>query len=350
MESSAGIRRKHTKSLDIRKHKKDWLDVEFLKRMQSYYREFAAAVLSHKDRRTVSQCCICKSRESLPIGASHGIPYRQCAVCTHIFAQIVLREVDLLAYYKAHYFSTATSIAYLNRDDARNRLHELLTPKVSFVSDFVRTARRRWLDVGAGQGGIVSCAQAMGFDAAGLELGSDAIEFGRSVLGVSLEQHTIDRELKEKGRGSCDVVSYFMVLEHVADPVEQVRYAAEILAPDGLLVVEVPTGDSVSAMGDLAFPNQGLRQLVVEHIMNYTTKSVTHLVEHNGFVVEGLWFLGQDIFNTIMHLAMQVPGFLETRLCDFFLDNSDAFQRVIDEKELSDEVIVVARKKRNVSA
>ena len=60
-------------------------------------------------------------------------------------------------------------------------------------------------------------AQAMGFEATGLELGKDAIEFGRSVLGVSLAPHTIDRELEEKGPGSYDVVSYFMVLEHVAD-------------------------------------------------------------------------------------------------------------------------------------
>lgn len=345
MTSRVPIRRKHTKPLDIRKHKKDWLDVDFLNRMQSYYEKFSAAVLNHEHRITVTNCCICKSSDSVPIGFSHGIPYNQCATCSHIFAQFVLSEADLLAYYKAHYFSTPTSLAYLNSDDARNRLHDLLAPKIAFVSEFVKTARRRWLDVGAGQGGIVSCARAMGYDAHGLELGESAVEFGRDVLGVSLTKHTIDQELKLKGHASYDVVSYFMVLEHVMDPVEQVRYAWEILAPQGLLVVEVPTGDSVSAMGDLAFPNQGLRQLVVEHIMNYTTKSATHLVESNGFEVEGIWFLGQDVFNIVMHLAMRIPGFLATRLCDFLIDNSDALQKVIDEKELSDEIILVARKR-----
>jgi len=345
VRDNPSITTKYSKSLEIRKHKKDWLDPAFLRRMQAYYKEFAEAVLNHKDRVTVTRCCICGSNASAPLGTSHGIPYRQCTNCTHVFAEIVLREKELLAYYDAHYFTTATSVAYLNKDDARNRLHGLLAPKVDFAASFVKTARRKWLDVGAGQGAIVSCANSLGFDAAGLELGTDAIEFARTALGVKLAQHTIDRELAEKGPGSYDVISYFMVLEHVADPVEQVKYAAKLLSRDGLLVVEVPTGDSVSAMGDLAFPGQGLRQLVVEHIMNYTTKSVTYLVENNGFAVEGLWFLGQDMFNTVMHLAMQIPGFLETRLCNFLLDNNDAFQKVIDERKLSDEVIVVARKK-----
>ena len=56
--------------------------------------------------------------------------------------------------------------------------------------------------------------------------------------------------------------------------------------------------------------------------------------------------MGQDIFNLVVHMALSNPSFLDSRLCSFLLDHNDALQKVVDEKEQSDEVILVARKPR----
>jgi len=101
----------------------------------------------------------------------------------------------------------------------------------------------------------------------------------------------------------------------------------------------------VSAMSDIAFPKQGLRQTVSSHIMNYTRGSLDHLVAANALDVEARWFLGQDVFNLVIHMALSNPAFLNSRLCEFFLDHNDSLQRAIDETERSDEVILVARKR-----
>jgi hypothetical protein len=116
------------------------------------------------------------------------------------------------------------------------------------------------------------------------------------------------------------------------------------LAPGGLLVVEIPKADSVAAMSDVVWADQGLRQLVGSHVMNYTLGSVTHLIERNGFTIEGMWFMGQDVFSLVTHMALRTPEFLNTPLCDFLLEHNNALQEVIDRTHKSDEVVVVARK------
>jgi SAM-dependent methyltransferase len=332
---------RHSKPLDVRQHKKDWLKIEFLRNLQRETGEFCEHVLAHPRQVAVDACYVCGSSQHRPFGVTYGVSYRECAECTHVYASVRLTPEDLTEYYRKKYF---VGTADVNPAEVDARAHRVLEPKLQFVADFVQTTRRRWLDVGAGNGGVVACAREMGFDAVGLEPGFEAREFARKVFGFQMQDHAIEQELAISGPGSYDLVSFFMVLEHVTDPAAQVRAATELLAPGGLLVIEVPTADSVSAMADISFPNQGLRQTVGVHIMNYTQGSLRHLVESNDLETEGLWFMGQDIFNLVVHMALSNPAFLDTRLCSFLLDHNDALQKVVDEKEQSDEVILVARK------
>ena len=318
---------RHSKPLDVRTHKKDWLHIEFLRNLQRDTREFSEYVLGHSRRVDVDACYICESRDSRPYGQTYGISYRECLGCSHVYANVRLTPDDLFDYYRKKYF---VGTADIDPGLVDSRAHMVVEPKLQFVSDFVRTERRRWLDVGAGNGGVVACAREMGFEAHGLEPGAEARRFARQVFGFDMGDHGVEDELRKSGPGSYDLVSFFMVLEHVTDPARQVAAATELLAPGGLLVVEVPTADSVASMADIAFPD--------------TQGSLRRLVGEQGLDVEGMWFLGQDIFSLVVHMALANPSFLESRLCQFFLDNNDGLQKVVDEKELSDEVILVARK------
>jgi SAM-dependent methyltransferase len=334
---------RYSKPLDIRQHKKDWLSLDYLRKLQRETQEFCDFVMAHPRRLAVTRCYICGSSDRRLFGETYGIPYHECARCTHVYADIRLTAEDLVAYYREKYF---IGTAEVDPERVDTRAHMIVEPKLRFISEFVRTGRRRWLDVGAGSGGAAACAREMGFEAFGLEPGAEARDFARKVFKLELQDHSIQEELAARGPGSFDVVSFFMVLEHVTDPAEQVAAAAQLLAPEGLLVIEVPTADSVSAMSDIAFPKQGLRQTVSSHIMNYTRGSLDYLVAANALDVEGRWFLGQDVFNLVIHMALSNPAFLNSRLCEYFLDNNDSLQRAIDETERSDEVILVARKRQ----
>lgn len=335
------VKSRYGKPLDVRNVKKEWFALEHLENLRSENRKFCEYTLNHPHRVSVDQCCICQSKDSAIYGTTYNIPYCQCTQCHHVYAKYKLKQEDLEKYYKGKYFENST---YLDKAQVSRRMQAMYEPKVSYVAEQLPGEKQRWLDVGAGNGSIVACARAMGFEAEGIELGENAIQFAREIHGIEMHCHTIDKEFERCGAQSYDIVSFFMVLEHVEDPVFQIREAWKLLRNDGKLVIEVPKADSVAAWGDIVYANNGMRQMVSDHVMLYTLDSINYLLGHNGFVAESRWFMGQDIFNTVIHLAIQEPSFLQSALCKFLLDFNDELQLVVDRQGLCDEVIVIAKK------
>jgi 2-polyprenyl-3-methyl-5-hydroxy-6-metoxy-1,4-benzoquinol methylase len=330
------------KPLDIRRHKKDWLSSDFLFRYRQQNLEFCRDVLNHPRRVNVQVCYICGSPDRALCGTVYGIPYFQCSECTLTYANYCLNNEDLAEHYRTQYF---TDSVYLDKEQVRLRNFLLMEPKLRFIGDFVRTGRRRWLDVGTGNGAVVFCAQEMGFEAYGLEPSPEGRLFAHEVFNVDIMEHPIGEELHKSGTGFYDVVSFLMVLEHVTDPADQVRHGTQLISQDGLIVIEVPLATSIAALSDIQFPDHALRQLCGSHMMNYTDRSLEYLAEKNDLDIVGKWYMGQDIFTLVLHFAQQVPGFLGSRLCDFFLDHNDELQSIVDAHGLSDEVVLVLRKR-----
>lgn len=104
---------------------------------------------------------------------------------------------------------------------------------------------RRWFDVGCGGGGLLKCAREAGFSVEGLELSPSGARVARE-LNITIHNRPLDECLSEVRGGPFGVISYCHVLEHVIDPLHELNTAAQLLAPDGLLLVEVPHFGSLS--------------------------------------------------------------------------------------------------------
>jgi SAM-dependent methyltransferase len=108
----------------------------------------------------------------------------------------------------------------------------------------VRRPGLRWLDYGAGLGGLVLEARARGADAYGFDEGYPATRMAATGVPSLAEPELASR------RGTFDVVTAIEVLEHLVDPLAVLSEIATLLAPGGY--VFATTGNAEPFRGRLA--------------------------------------------------------------------------------------------------
>ncbi len=102
---------------------------------------------------------------------------------------------------------------------------------------------RRILDIGCGAGKLLSAASAAGYACFGAEPSPDA----RQVLqkaGITAYSTVFEPTIP---RDHFDVVVFNQSLEHMPDPMAALRRAAELVRPDGQLIVSVPNFASIES-------------------------------------------------------------------------------------------------------
>ncbi len=214
-----------------------------------------------------------------------GRPYRRrllrCRNCGHFLSQcdLALEEMYAGEYASATYGARGIPLAYerimsLPRDRSDNagrvrRVNEL-------VQRFAPRGGRRLLDVGSGLCVFAACMKQAGWTCTVVDPDPRAAEHARRVVGV--EALAADfRDLN--GLGRFDLVTFNKVLEHVDAPAAMLAHSAGLLAPGGLVYIELPDGPS--AFSDPAGPLR--EEFFIEHRQVFSVASTDLLARAAGF-------------------------------------------------------------------
>ena len=92
---------------------------------------------------------------------------------------------------------------------------------------------QKWLDVGCAGGGLLQCVSKMGWYVEGLEPGP-AAGVVSSKLNFVIHQSDLRGAHGLLGAEQYGVVSYFHVLEHVFDPIQELLSVRQILSSSGI--------------------------------------------------------------------------------------------------------------------
>jgi SAM-dependent methyltransferase len=184
-------------------------------------------------------CPLTGSREAEVLATldRHGQPLRNIiSVASGIIYVDPLPVEDLAAFYRQDY-----RLAYKG-SFVPKRKHILRAGRVSLSrhahSGEIARAGMRTLDIGAGGGENVYLMSRLGCDAYGIEPNLGYGGFSRENYGVEVFLGMYqDAEFEP---GSFDLVSLYQVLEHLADPVEDLRRMSRFLKNGGLFLIEVP--------------------------------------------------------------------------------------------------------------
>ena len=146
------------------------------------------------------------------------------------------------------------------------------------------------LDVGAGKGEFMLTAAMMGWEVDGVEPSADFCRYAKETHRLDIH-HGVLGEVPEIDNRLYDAVTLNHVLEHVDDPHDLLKKAANRLKPEGVLFIEVPNCESsLLRLADIYFRFKGLKWSArlspfhpPFHKYGYSAKSIAYLLYACGY-------------------------------------------------------------------
>lgn len=161
----------------------------------------------------------------------------------------------------------------------------------------------RLLELGPATGEFVASAELAGWDVAGLETSAWAAEQATQVTD-RVQRGDLSSWRKQHPDETVDAVAMFHVLEHVADPESLLSEIAAVLRPGGVLVLEVPNGDSPGAKPD---GRTWWAASLDDHFHHHTAPGLGQLLKCTGF---------RDVVTTPLPLQIYAPVVWRARAHD----------------------------------
>jgi SAM-dependent methyltransferase len=137
----------------------------------------------------------------------------------------------------------------------------------------------RWLDVGYGEGGLLTIAAEHGWTCYGIEISGRALEHGRRQGWSVSAEPSMDARF---ARSTFDVVTMIECLEHQSAPLKFLEESVEWLRPEGLLYLTTPNVQSLNCR------LLGVNWSIVcppEHIVLWTAGALRRVLERFGLQI-----------------------------------------------------------------
>jgi len=164
---------------------------------------------------------------------------------------------------------------YLSEEQGRRELFRWVIDRL----DGYLLPGRRLLEVGSNAGLFLSVAEQAGWDAKGIEPSHWAVETGRRLFDVDLEQGTV--ETLDAEPGSRDAVVMLDVLEHLVDPLDTLRRLRGVLHDEGMLALS-----TVNVAGLHARMRHGSWPWFIRPHLHYFTPETLDMMLHKaGFTM-----------------------------------------------------------------
>jgi SAM-dependent methyltransferase len=187
-------------------------------------------------------CPVCRHKASREIFRSGGYTFRRCSSCALRFAWPRPTAEDLAAVYAESYFDEKGWVGDPTSDSSyMTRCWADVAPSL----DRRFPQRGKLLDVGCATGAFIAAAATDGWSVSGLEYSADAAERARAagldVRAGALSDGAFDGD-------TFDAITAWHVVEHLVDPIADLRLMRSLSRPGGVLIVETPNARSIGAI------------------------------------------------------------------------------------------------------
>ncbi len=145
------------------------------------------------------------------------------------------------------------------------------------------------LDVGCGVGHFLAQAEKQGWQVKGLDISPSAKIAAKETYGLNVEVGSLSDA--PFASASFDVITLWDVIEHIREPIENLRQAHRLLKEKGILVLKTPNERGLFKQSALMLSRifgeraSFLLKYVyyLPHYFSYSQKSLNHLLRRSGF-------------------------------------------------------------------
>lgn len=207
--------------------------------------------------------------------------------------------------------------------------------RVKIIERFLKTGKV--LEVGCSTGLMLSLLKKKGWEVQGIEISkkaaSVAIKRGVKVSTIPFE--------KINEMGKFDLIVFNHTLEHLKDPISTLKKAKKLLKPKGLLYIDLPNFESLSAK---VWKGRWNLLLPDEHLWHFTEKSFKKTFKDLDFKLiyiekaSGIW----DFASPLSEITVSLFSFKKR----FFKELISALPSLLISKfGLGSDLMIIARKK-----
>ena len=227
------------------------------------------------------ECGVCGAQMPHPFYAEaadyitgHSFEVRECPGCGVAWTSPV--PSDLEPYYPRSYRRYNSLIIAILKFLYRRRV-------ARWCRRFSKPGKA--LELGCGDGFMLNALRSFGWSVAGTERTDEMARFAREHFGVTVyvePRHSIPSGER------YDLIVLFQVLEHLADPVGELRRAASLLSDGGSVIVAVPNFSSWQSR----YSTTGWFHLdVPRHLVHFSPNSLDRAAQAAGLRVSSVNFL-----------------------------------------------------------
>ncbi len=246
-------------------------------------------------------CVICESDRTQPVWRQGNMRIDECKGCGVFFTVERPTEKRMMALYDGNTLIRERPDTITKNEECKPAWkmaeHAQLLDRISDLG----VSGGALLDVGCFSGLFLSNASKRGFDVSGVEPNHEAYLHVRDFWGFEVAHGTLSAADLASERFS--VVSFLDVIEHVPDPVSELKEALRLLRPGGLLLLVTP---NVKGLPQRAvktkrwFTREPFCPIddVPWHLWGFTRESLALCVEKAGFTVKEVSWLEPSLLST----------------------------------------------------
>ena len=276
-----------------------------------------------------SNCPMCKkNKNNSNLMKIDSFIYIRCDNCDTIFNSPRLKIEYLEKMYREGEYNNYVKKLVLPGDHIRENVTEVR--KFEQINSLF-SIPGNILDIGCGTGVFLGIALKNGWDCTGVELSKEGARIADDLVG-NIFNTSFDNFKTET---QFDCISFWGVLEHVLNPIEQLSKAVKMLKENGVIVFEVPSADSLLMQYVSKFKLNPYRFIEsARHLSFFSRKSINTICDNLDLEIEYIESNGLDIQTVLLH-----------QFDDDIVQKLMNLQQLVDENLLSDHYRVFLRKK-----